>query len=342
MRNMLPLALACITTGVHASPTLYGKANLTYSQVTEQTADSETSLMEVASNASRLGVKGSESLPQGFEVIYQAEYEIAFDDGDTLDNRDKSDTKPARTLSQRDIFIGLKGNFGTLMAGHFDTPLKKSQNKIDLFNDLYGDYKFLSLSENRVSNSFQYQSPSLAGFVFSADLVNAEYNRESTPKKRALGHSTSASYEKNGLWLALAHDKHVKTENSETTRLVAQYSLSNWQFGLLTEQYEIETLDKRSSETAVLGSVQYSLQNWAFKLQYGDSDIPKPGSETLSIGFDHNLSKTTKWFAFYTQNGYDIAAVAAKPATASSVAVDAKPASDYTADYAGVGISLSF
>lgn len=118
--------------------TLYGKANIAL-----QSADEDgQSELQLVSNASRIGVMGSESIAGGVEFIYQFEYEVNIDDGE----------KDGQTFTQRNIYLGLKTAGGTIMAGNFDTPTKKSQGKVDLFDNLAGDIKNVFTGDNRVKN----------------------------------------------------------------------------------------------------------------------------------------------------------------------------------------------
>src|SRR5690606_27907974 len=109
--------------------------------------------MELVSNASRIGLKGSEKINDKLKAIYQFEYQTEVDDG----------VNPSGTFSQRNIFIGVEGNFGRLTAGLFDTPLKLVQEKIDLFNDLAGDIGQLLNGEIRAKNIVQYSTPASLG-----------------------------------------------------------------------------------------------------------------------------------------------------------------------------------
>ena len=123
LATVLPLALPlALPTAVSADVTLYGKANVSL----QSTDESGSSTTEVVSNASRIGVKGSETLSEELKAIYKFEFEVHLDDGDN----------DGDTFSQRNIYVGLQSNkMGTVIVGKFDTPLKVAQNKIDLFND---------------------------------------------------------------------------------------------------------------------------------------------------------------------------------------------------------------
>ena len=126
---------------ISAEPILYGKVWVTI----ESQNLKEGSELELVSNDSRLGIKGKIDLREGLEAIYQAEYKIDPVDG-------KADEFKNKTFKQRNSFLGLRGNFGTLFLGTHDTALKKSQAKIDLFNDLAADIENILQGENRMKN----------------------------------------------------------------------------------------------------------------------------------------------------------------------------------------------
>ena len=102
---------------------LYGKAFVTIDSVdTDVTGSPSDDQYEVNSNASRIGVKGKTELSEGLHAIYKAEFEMSVDDGD----------KSGQTFTQRNIYVGLTGAYGTVIAGKHDTPTKLAQKKIDL------------------------------------------------------------------------------------------------------------------------------------------------------------------------------------------------------------------
>ncbi|HEY0913351.1 MAG TPA: porin, partial [Solimonas sp.] len=73
-------------------------------------------------NSSRLGFKGKEDVGLGdLAVIYQLEYGI------------DPDGSEGSAFSQRNIFVGLTGGFGTVKFGKFDTLIKDAGAKVDQF-----------------------------------------------------------------------------------------------------------------------------------------------------------------------------------------------------------------
>ncbi|MBL4762025.1 MAG: porin, partial [Gammaproteobacteria bacterium] len=75
-------------------------------------------------SASYIGVAGSHDLGNNMTGLYKARFAYSPDDGDTGDGR---------ALKQKDVFVGLKAEFGTLLAGRMSTPYKTSTAKWDPF-----------------------------------------------------------------------------------------------------------------------------------------------------------------------------------------------------------------
>lgn len=279
-KKLLSLIIAAAASSpLQAEVDVYGRANVSFQAVNEN----EESYTEVVSNASRLGVKGSETINDTFEAIYQFEFEVAVDDGQNSNEE---------TFSQRNIFVGLQGDFGTAIIGHFDTPLKAAQNKVDLFNDLEGDIKnLITVNENRESDQVNYTTPSSFGpvAVSVSYIASEEENIDD-------GVSASVAFEQNGLYLAAAVDRDVEAMGTEAARLVAQYTFSSFLVGGLFETYD----DGIDSYDGFLVSGMYTLNNWALKAQFGQSDIEEEGGESLSLGADYILSDATKIFGYFT------------------------------------------
>lgn len=302
------LILASISAPALAEPTVYGKANVSF-----QTADEgDASTTELKSNASRIGVKGTYEVDENVSAIYQAEFEVQFDDGD----------KDGETFSQRNIFVGLKGGFGVVKAGKFDTPLKVAQKKIDLFNDLEGDIKnVVTENDNRANNIVSYESPSFANVQAKVALIASEEDGVDD------GVSTSVSYSLDQLYIAAALDQNVEAENTDALRLVGQYSLGDIQLGLMYESFDVDGAD---DVDATFVSVKYKLGDVALKAQVGKSDIVVEDGETISLGADYKLAKNLKVFAYYTQN------------ESSDNALLVAPEDQMDDDYLGVGVELKF
>lgn len=323
-------AIAFPAVALAEGPTVYGKVNVDLKRVAvkpEQPAGSavQDDQWELESNASRLGVKGEFDLDvAGLKAIYQAEYEISVDDG-------------AGPFGQRNIFAGLKGGFGTLKAGRFDTPTKEAQGKIDQFNDLDGDIKNLMAGENRMSNIIQYSTPKLADMItINAAFIpgeNTDIDDYGTQLENENGladtTSISAVLETGGLYAAVAFDSDIDDDlefddqanagnTINITRLVAGYKLGSLELGALhqiAEEADKDTVsNKTGEETSTVVSVAYGIDRIKLKAQYGmtDAEISKDEATGYSLGADYKLAKASKAFVYYTAYDIDYDAVGVK------------------------------
>jgi predicted porin len=257
---------------------LYGKINV--SVVNSDSGSEDT--WKLNSNASRIGLKGSTQVSEGLTVFYKTEFEVCVDDGDCKGN----------TIGQRNIFAGVKGSFGSVLAGKNDTPTKLAQKKIDLFNDSVGDIKKTFAGENRMSNIVAYTTPKYGNFSATYAVMPGEEDGGSLSDAT----SYSVNYSKGDLYVAVAGDSNVK--DADLLRVVSQYKVDAWQLGLMYQENDT------TNESGYFASAAYKIDNITYKAQYGSNENDTDGSDktTLSLGADFKLAKNTKSFVFFTDN----------------------------------------
>ena len=141
---MKKLLLATAVAGLslnaaQAAPTVYGKLNVSVDSYNNGTATTT----QINSNASRIGVKGKETLTDTLRAIYQIEWEVLTDSASATTD-----------LNARNRFIGLeKDDWGSFKIGQMDTFYKDIAAKADLFNDYAnGDIKEMMYGEERLPN----------------------------------------------------------------------------------------------------------------------------------------------------------------------------------------------
>lgn len=217
---LLATAVSALTiNAVQAAPTVYGKLHVgvgnkeTFVTKGGITNGDTTSSTAVDSFESRFGVKGEEILTDNLKAIYQIEWALNADGDGTV-------TGGATDLTQRNRYLGLKyEGIGSVKAGRLDTHLKTAQGKVDIFNDMYTDMKFILTGENRINNvlSFESDPKALEGVGVNVMLIQAENNKLATnsedSNKKRLGSAVSASvvYDNKdmGVYAALAGDQNV-------------------------------------------------------------------------------------------------------------------------------------
>jgi predicted porin len=309
-KALLPLLIASLLpAAAFADVTVYGKANVSIQSAEEADEDQ----LEVVSNASRIGVKGSEEINSDLKAIYQFEYQTEVDDG--------AGGNPSQTFTQRNIFVGLQGSVGTIIAGKFDTPTKTAQEKIDLFNDLEGDINYVVNGETRANNVVQYTTPAAWGaFAVNVAAVAAESATSDD------GTAISLTYTTPSLYLAIAGEQDVSFQETDIVRLVGRYTIGAFQLGALYEQASDDT--DEDVDGFVVSAKFNATDKFALKAQYGnsslDDDFSDDDKDQLSVGFDYSLSKNTTLFGYYTQEKFEEDSVESQDDQWIGVGIDLK------------------
>lgn len=268
------------------APVVYGKANISY----QNTDNGTDRAWELNSNASRLGVKGTHKLEGGLKAFYKAEFEIQFDDGD----------KGGEVFSQRNIEAGLKGKYGLVKAGRFDTLIKKGQGKVDQFNDLsLGDIKLIE-GETRGDNTVHYQSPKFAEtLTLKLEMTSGEAaGGQSGP---ADSRAIALEHKGDNVWAAVAYTNGtVKdgtiTEDDSILRAAVTFKAGIAKIGLLVQNVEKGGLE----DTEYVVSAAFKATNRdTIKVQFAKEGEDFGDESQVNVGWDRKLSKKVKTYAYY-------------------------------------------
>lgn len=283
------IATMAVAAGAQAETKIYGKFNV---GVAYDDASEATSLN---THASRLGVKGSDDLGST-KVVYQAEFELAADDGLATDSA--GDTN---TLKPRDTYVGLayKGA-GTVKLGLMDTPLKKSQGKFDLFNDVY-DMKNVLDGEKRLGNTLNYTTEKFGDVQVSVSYVMME------DKDVDDGISASVVYKADALYAAVAIDSKTEDADTQTIRATGIYSMGDLRLGALINMVDESDVAATGDELGFGINAAYKMGKNTAKFQYLSSDQSALGETAIGLGLDHKLAKTTKAFGYLALSDADAA-----------------------------------
>lgn len=261
-------------------PEFYGRININAEIMKPDSGDSES---DIVSNASRLGITGGKQLSEGLKLIYQIEYEVDPADGDISGD----------SFKQRNSYLGFEGTYGRILVGKHDTPLKQTQNRIDLFNDMIGDIKNVVDGENRVNDIILYESQNFSGFTASVATIAGGDDSDFTSSI-----SASLAYENERFYAALGLDSDV--EDRDVVRFVSQLYLGNLTLGALIQESERTNVPSADSEDGVFVSAAYKVNKFTWKAQFGESDQKAAGKEQFTAGFDYSLGGNTKLFTYFT------------------------------------------
>lgn len=173
-KKLIALALASLAGSAFAQSnvTVYGVVDLGQAYVKSSgNGNNQGTVGRLDSNSTYLGFKGVEDLGNGLKAVFQLETGYNADNGTGWG-------------SARDTYVGLTGNFGTVVAGNLTHPLRTFGSNVELMPGAAGFGTTASITgsfagtktgaDDRASNALAYISPSFSGFTAAVAYVNGE------------------------------------------------------------------------------------------------------------------------------------------------------------------------
>ncbi len=214
---LLATAIAALSvSAANAAPTLYGKAFVTADYVNAEidypngadSADRDSDSVQINSNSSRIGIRGSEAMTANTDVIYQLEYGTRVD-GDS------------DGFSNRDTYLGLVNKqFGEFRAGKNQSTLDKINNVVvnDGFWDNLGgneleedeNYGGLNMADSsRINSSVIWMAPKYDGLPLQLSVMySADESFVESSKDRDSGFGAALMFDQGtGFTAGVAYDK---------------------------------------------------------------------------------------------------------------------------------------
>lgn len=302
------LLVLCSTTAL-ADLEIYGKAHVSidFSQNNDKTAGNEDSVITLANNNSRIGLRGEEDLGGGLGFFWQAENVIDIDNGGWG--------------SPRNTFAGLKGDYGSVRVGKLDTPYKSSTNKLDVFSDSRADYNAVigniqgeKVFNNRAPNVLVYESPqskAIRGAIAYITNYEGDDNlTQTTSDDKKTGTSLSLSYSDGSIYLGAAHEilkDLTGSADGHATKIGGSWGFQQGtKLGLVLEE-----ADKGAGEarTAIYLNAAHTTGNTILKAGLGMLDdvdsTTNSGATHLALGIVRVLSRNTQVYGLYVANNND-------------------------------------
>jgi len=170
----------------------------------------------VVNNASRIGVKGSYGEEGGLTGFFNIQEGV------------QTDVNGGSGFTNRFAMAGVKGGFGTVVAGRLSTPYKMAGLKIDPFYDTSAgagnggsNYGLSSLTNGWVNNVVGYISPKFGG-GFTVNAVAVLDKDDNAPNGISAdgdnAFNPGITYSSNGITAAVQHITEI-----EATRLSLGY-----------------------------------------------------------------------------------------------------------------------
>jgi len=203
-----------------SSVQIYGLVNAEYgfaSQADISAGNSRKSTDALNSGASRIGFKGEEKLSGGLSAFWQCESQLRFLEGSSANKVSGGSNANAGNLCDRNSAIGLKGGFGSVYAGTWDSPLKRVSGMVRMTNETgwSGTQQFTLGNGGTFSYSFStrnlhtinYDTPNFNGFSASLQLTttNSAKGSNVTTELKGRAVSMSAQYVKGPLTAVIGH-----------------------------------------------------------------------------------------------------------------------------------------
>ena len=271
----------------------------------------------VVSNTSRWGFKGTEDLGGGLKAVWQIESK--------LDNN--GTTIGGTTVGDRNTFIGLAGDFGTVVMGKHDTPYKLGTGSLDIFGDTIGDYNLgradgvellMNAHDARVGNALAYISPTWSGFHFAAAVVMANDPGVGVGANDTIDATSITGVYANGPLFGSLSYQNVKDvvaagADSDAIKLGLGYTFGDAKVGFIYEKVNADTKAKDRKSYILNGA--YTMGPIVLKAQYGkvnDSQFSAANDDQKmwALGADYNLSKRTTVYFVYASADSDITSAA--------------------------------
>lgn len=276
---LLASAVAALSvSAANAAPTIYGKAFITADYVNAEydgagtVGDVDANSVQINSNGSRIGFKGSEAMTANTDVVYQLEYGTSVDgDGTSFKNRDtylglaNKNTGEFRFGNNSSV-LGYVNNV-TVTQGFWDNLGTTQQN----FND-DGTMDLVDAlnmaDERRVNSSVVWMAPKYNGMPLELALMyGADESFVSDSDDRNNGYGASLMFDQGtGLTAGLAYSKDLDV-NGDVARGTVTYDLSKMmaapvKLGVLYQQTDYD-YDGAKKEKGLVVSGEMGLTNFA-------------------------------------------------------------------------------
>ncbi|ABM62814.1 porin [Halorhodospira halophila] len=309
------------------SPEIYGQVHMSMNHIDNDDTEGEDSALNISSNSSRFGIRGSEEIQPGLTGIYQLELGVHWGG----QGSDKTSTTGDDSIWRqvRDSYVGLEGDFGTLRAGRLPAANQYIYDA-NFFINTIGDPGGLTgfdIAGNagiggRYSSAVQYTAPMVG--PLGASVTVAPSNNGADEHSMIL----RGTYEEGPFFGAVNYisKPDATVEDPEDDDITSQHDL---QFLVLSGGYEQNGLRVAGLYGLVLddddltdGAPEIDGEDSFFSLG-ASFDITAQGtvkgqytaymadegsegdSNLFAIGYDHALSDRTTAYAVYAHMDND-------------------------------------
>jgi len=289
---------------------IYGRVNVTMERIeTDNSANPAVpnqSNYEFVDNSSRIGFTYNKDLTAGLKAIFQIESRVNLTDGGDV-------------FSSRDSFAGLQGGFGTIRLGRTIGPVYyATYDYISMHNHDTGTSSDALLAGTVVGNAgfmdntLWYTSPKIGNFTIEGafSLLGESRVDPSMEQPRHIG--LVGAYDAGPLHAAISYantknDADLQpgagTQASDATAFTigGAYDFKFMVLGALWEMAERDTFGGSVESDYFRIAAMFPVGQHEFHVNYGWVDADNSsGAKQYTLGYNYNITKLTKVYAFYT------------------------------------------
>ena len=299
---VLAAAVASLMAGtVQADATIYGAAHASIDSNDVGLGTANVKNFTVANNTSKLGFKGSEDLGNGMKVVWQMEMAYDLTDG-------------AGIGGARNSYVGLAGDFGTVLIGRHDTPDKSAFYAAG--NDHLGDTQIdlnrsMGFQEDRVNDAIAYISPALGDLKIAVAIIPGEGPGTAGAAGDGLtdGTSVGVMYKAGPIKAGLGiGDKADVTATGKDSVMNLGFS---YNMDALTVGFQYQTQEDAATAAAATIDTTIFAVSAAYKMgmntliaSFGNNEVSsgaaKADSDVINLGVARSLSKKTTAYVGYS------------------------------------------
>ncbi len=309
-RNVLLLSIVAAfagAAGAQSSVTIYGRVNT--SVESQKTTGVERTVV-LQNNSSRWGLKGSEDLGSGMKAFLFLESGFASDTGQLTGGGG---------LFNRESFAGISGGFGAIRGGRITSPVYfASADYVSMHNHDTGtssDFLFgFAATGGNNNNSITYKTPSFGGgeieIAHSFAASGSELPGSNNLRNTQIAYNYVGGPLHIGAGWAQMDDKRTGSSLKDETAVIrALYEMGAFTVGGYYERSKLQAGGQRRSRNNFRVAGMYAMGASEFHLNYGMAGdfngLSDTGANQFTVGYNYNLSKRTKLYAFYTQVDQD-------------------------------------
>jgi predicted porin len=265
----------------------------------------------IASNSSRLGLKGFYQLNEGFDIIYQYETGVDLTAQGGNDGNGGAESSGQIFTKGRESYVGLRGNFGTILLGHMPA-LDQWANEFNFFADQVGDLGNLweaSGIPGRLDNVVYYQAPNFEGLNFALTYSP----EEGVDRADYLILKSDYTFSDSKLGFAFVHigQAQPSLENHTAYAITFQTKVDKFILGggMQAEQ-NIQGLDGNDRISFNIGASVIIGEKGVLKAQYAISngEADSTDASQFAIGYDYIFDDNNMVYLAFasTQNDADV------------------------------------